>query len=293
VQANKVMERLKGALTHKVIDALKDMAAKEKESYAAFWKQFSPFLKEGLATDPAARERLTPLLRFYSSRTGQGELTSLADYAGRMKPEQRSIYYILGEAVKSLAHSPHLDYFHREELEVLYLVDPLDGFMLAGLPTYEGFPLKNVDDAALDLPQPAAPEGENAPQADFDALLARFKARLGDRAADVRASDRLVDSPLRLVSPADARQPEMDRVRRMLEKDFSIPKKIVELNRRHALIRRLAALAAARQSEAVLDACIDQLYENSLLLEGLHPNPAEMVGRIQVLMEAAAGSPKS
>jgi molecular chaperone HtpG len=164
--------------------------------------------------------------------------------------------------------------------------------MLAGLQAYEGFPLKNVDDPGLDLPQPAA-AGEAAPAVEFDALTARFKARLGERVTEVRASDRLVDSPLRLVSPGAGRQHEMDRVRRMLEKDFSVPAKIVELNRSHPLIRNLARLAGAGQAEAVLDACIEQLYENGLLLEGLHPNPAEMVGRIQALMEAATESPKS
>ena len=161
VQANKVMERIKNALTHKVIDTLKDLAAQDADKYKAFWQEFSNFIKEGLATDPVARDPLLPLLRFHSSRS-DGGLISLADYAGRLKPEQRTIYYILGESLKSVAQSPHLDYFRRANLEVLYLVDPLDSFMLAGLQSYEGFPLKNVDDPALDLPEPAEKEAAEA-----------------------------------------------------------------------------------------------------------------------------------
>ncbi len=289
VQANTVMERIKTAVTHKVIEALKDLAAKEAEKYKALWKEYSAFIKEGMATDVTAREKLTPILRFYSSRTGGDGLTSLAEYAGRMKPEQRAIYYLLGEDLKSVAHSPHLDYFHKENIEVLYLVDPLDSFILAGLQTYEGFPLKNVDDAGLDLPrsEQKADEADVIPQTEFDALVARFKSQLGDRVTDVRASDRLVDSPVRLVSPEDAQQREMERVRRILEKDYTIPKKILEINQRHPLIKNLAGFITAGQAEAVVNDCIQQLYENSLLLEGLHPNPAEMVGRIQALMEAA------
>jgi molecular chaperone HtpG len=289
VQANKVMERIRTAATHKVIEALKDLAAKEAEKYKALWKEYSAFIKEGMATDVTAREKLTPILRFYSSRTGGDGLTSLAEYAGRMKPEQRAIYYLLGEDLKSVAHSPHLDYFHKENIEVLYLVDPLDSFILAGLQTYEGFPLKNVDDAGLDLPrsEQKADEADVIPQTEFDALVARFKSQLGDRVTDVRASDRLVDSPVRLVSPEDAQQREMERVRRILEKDYTIPKKILEINQRHPLIKNLAGFITAGQAEAVVNDCIQQLYENSLLLEGLHPNPAEMVGRIQALMEAA------
>ena len=290
VQASRVMERIKTALTHKVIDTLKDLAAKEADQYRAFWQEYSSFIKEGLATDFSAREKLTPLLRFYSSRDAGSELTSLAEYAGRMKPEQRAIYYILGGDVKSAARSPHLDYFRQAGLEVLYLVDPLDSFMLAGLQPYEGFPLKNVDDPTLDLPAGKAKEGEKeeeVPPAEFEALVAQFKSQLGERIADVRASDRLVDNPLRLVSPDDAKGREMDRIRRLLEKDFTIPQKVVEINRRHPIIKNLAGLVTAGGSDSLVNDCIEQLYENGLLLEGLHPNPAEMVGRIQALIEAA------
>ncbi len=291
VQANRVMERIKNALTHKVIDALKDLAAKAPETYTQFWQQFSNFIKEGLATDPASREKLTPLLRFFSSRPeGDKTTTSLAEYAGRMKPEQRSLYYILGDDVRSVAHSPHLDYFRREKLEVLYLVDPLDSFMLAGLTEYEGFPLKNVDDPTLDLPrgeEQPAPGPDALPDADFDALVARIKEQLGDRIADVRASDRLVDNPVRLVSTDDTRGREMDRVRRLLEKDFTVPKMVVEINRQHPLMKNLAGLVTANEAAPTVAAVIEQLYENGLLVEGLLPNPSSMVSRIQELMVAA------
>ncbi len=292
VQANRVMERLKNALTHKVVDTLKDLAVKEPETYAGFWQQYSNFVKEGLATDANARDRLTPLLRFYSSRPGGDQaLSSLADYVGRMKPEQRTIYYILGNDVKSVAHSPHLDYFLKEKLEVLYLVDPLDSFMLAGLQTYEGFPLKNVDDPSLDLPAGREKDKERdkeaLPQEEFEALVARFKAVLGDRIADVRASDRLVDNPVRLVSTDDTRGREMDRVRRLLEKDYAVPKLVVEVNRQHPLVKNLAGLIAADEAIDTVNAVIEQLYESGLLVEGLLPNPASMVGRIQQLMVAA------
>jgi molecular chaperone HtpG len=295
VQTSRVIERIRNALTHKVIDTLKDLAAKQAEAYITFWKLYSPFIKEGMATDVQGRERLLPLLRFYSSRAGgDQELTSLADYAGRMRPEQREIYYLLGDDVHSAAHSPHLDVFHQRKLEVLYLVDPLDSFMLAGLPSYEGYPLKNAADPALDLPEAEAaaePPAAAVPAAEFDAVVARFKAQLGERVADVRATDRLVDSALRLVAAGDAKGHEMDRVRRMLEKDFTIPPKVVELNPRHPLIKNLAALIAGGEADDLVQPVIEQLYESALLVEGLLPNPAGMVGRIQKLMEAATAPP--
>jgi molecular chaperone HtpG len=288
VQANKVMERLKNALTHKLIDTLKELAVKDKEKFEAFWKSYSNYIKEGMATDPTARERLTPLLRFYSSRAGGDQaLSSLADYTSRMKPEQRTIYYLLGDDVRSAAHSPHLDYFRQQQLEVLYLVDPLDSFLLPGLQSYEGFPLKNVNDPTLDLAKPDSAETPAMPQPEFDALVARFKAQLGERVTDVRSTDRLVDSAIRLVAPDGARDQDMDRVRRMLEKDYTIPKKVVEINPQHPLVKNLAELIQAGASDDLANDVIEQLYENALLVEGLLPNPADMVGRIQKLMEAA------
>lgn len=290
-QSSRVMERMKSALTHKVIDALKDVAGKEPERYATFWQQYSPYLKEGLAKDPTAREKLTPLLRFRSSHTGSDAYTSLNDYVGRMKTDQRVIYYVLGDSVASVARSPHLDYFNKHKLEVLYLVDPLDPFMLTGLQTFEGFSLKNVDDPSLELPK--AEESADAPPPasadDLNTLIERFKTQLGERVTEVRTSERLVESPVRLLSPeAASRQHEMDRVRRLLEKDFTVPKLIVEINPRHPIIKNLASrVAASGETNGVVSDAIEQLYENGLLLEGLHPNPSQMVGRIQALLEAA------
>jgi molecular chaperone HtpG len=291
VQSTKVMERIRNALSHKVIDSLKELAAKDSEKYAEFWKAYSPFIKEGMATDVASREKLKPILRFFSSQALETELISLAQYTGRMKPEQRAIYYLLAEDVKSAARSPHLDPFRRANLEVLFLIDPLDAFMLSGLQTYEGFPLKNIADSDVELPEGAKPAAEAPtealPQDQFDALAARFKAQLGDRITEVRASDRLVDSPVRLAAPDGEKGHEMDRVRRLLEKDYTVPKRVVEINRSHPLIKQLAGLVASGNADPMVNDCIEQLYANGLLLEGLHPNPAEMVGRIQALMEAA------
>ena len=289
VQTTRVMERIKNALTHKLIDTLKETAVKDTETYAKFWKLFGPFIKEGMATEATAREKLIPLLRFYSSRPGAGEaLTSLAEYVGRMDPTQRTIYYLLGDDLKSVAHSPHLDLFRQQNLEVLFMVDPLDSFMLTGLTTYEGYELKSADDPGLDLPRRETPlEADALPEAEFDALTARFKEQLGDRIAGVRATDRLVDNAMRLVAPDDAKGHEMDRVRRLLEKDFTVPPKMVELNRQHPLIKNLAARLAADPADPLASEVIEQLFESALLVEGLLPNPAAMVGRIQKLMEAA------
>jgi molecular chaperone HtpG len=288
VQTSLVMNRLGRILRRRLVGALEEMAEERPDDYAAFWDEFGVFIKEGIASDPASHDELLKLLRFNSSRDGD-RLVSLAQYVEEMGEDQKAIYYILGEDVTTVASSPHLDYFKGHYIQVLYLVDPIDSFMVMALREFEGKPLQNIDDAELELPQEEdeAPK-EESEQEDLSLLLERFKNVLGERVTDVRESRLLTGSPCRLVSPGDDPVQSMQRVRRLLDQDFEVPKKILEINRRHSLIQNLARLVAHEPTEALIDPAIEQLYENALLLEGLHPNPASMVGRVQTLIERAA-----
>ncbi len=288
VQSNRIVERIRTVLTNRLTDELARIASEEPDTYHTFWKEFGPFIKEGSSLDPAARTNLARLLRFASSKMDGDGLTSLADYVGRMKPDQQPIYYVLGPDLKSAARSPHLDYFRKHDIEVLYMVDPLDSFLTTVMRDFEGKPLQNVDDAGLDLPKEEQPvAGEALGDEELKELLDCFRKTLGERVVEVREGRTLSDSPCRLVSPKDASDRDMARVRRLLEQDYEVPKKIMEVNRAHALTRNLARLVKERPDDPIIDASIEQLYDSALLVDGLHPNPAEMVGRIQQLMEAA------
>jgi molecular chaperone HtpG len=170
-------------------------------------------------------------------------------------------------------------------------VDPIDSFMVMSLREFDDKPLQNVDHADLELPEK---EGEaveeDQDKTDLSILIERFKNVLGEPVVDVRESKVLTDSPCRLVSPGDDPASGMHRVRRMLDQDFEVPKKILEINPRHSLLQNLAQLVTDRPTEALIDPAIEQLYENALLLEGLHPNPAGMVSRVQSLIEQAAAA---
>ena len=289
VQSSPAARRIQRALVRKLIRELEALAKEEPEKYATFWNEFGPFIKEGVAATPAATDDLLPLLRFYSSRSGD-DLVSLAEYVGRMADDQKAIYYVLGEDLASVAHSPHLDYFKAHDVEVLYLVDPIDSFVAVALQEYDGKPLKNVDDAGLDLPETAEAEieaAETLPEADFNRVVGRFVKLLGDRVVEVRESKVLRASPCRLVSPDDAPTREMSRVYRLLGQEFETPKRILEINRNHPIIANLAHMVGETPEDDIIDSTIEQLYENQLLMEGLHPNPTDMIPRIQQLMEAA------
>ena len=297
VQSNPVMRQLKRALTNRLNRAIKEMADEQPEKYVNFWEEFGVFIKEGVATDYTNQEELMGLLRFRSTKS-DGKWISLAEYEGRMKADQAAIYFVLGEDLKSAARSPHLDYFRKHEIEVLYLVDPIDGWTMAMLREANGKPLRNIDDAGLELPQDETPTSdEDTPaleQSSFDKLVARAKQVLGEEVRDVQEGKQLVDSPVRLVSPADSMDRDLQRVLRLTEEGYETPKKILELNRRHPMILNLGKMVEGERDAALVDASLHQLFDNAMLLEGLHANPVDMVERIQLLMaEAVAARAKS
>ncbi len=311
VQSNRVLRAIQKVLAGRVLKMLRELMDERPGDYKAFWDQFGIFLKQGVAMQPGDNGDLLPLLRFNStlghsegddsafsgSETRQEQkkqekdnLISLSDYTGRMIPDQKEIYYLLAADLATAASSPHLDPFKARGIEVLALVDPFDGFMMQGLLEFEGKPFRNVDDPGLELPGEAVPEQaqpEEIAAEGFAHVLARFTQVLGERVAEVRESKVLVDNPARLVSPEAGFERDMQRVRRLIEQDYKIPPKILELNRRHPLIRNLAGLIERQPASPVIEPAIELLFDNLLLLEGLHPNPANMAPRIQTLLEQA------
>jgi molecular chaperone HtpG len=287
VQSNRIMAQLKKLVTSKVIESLKKLAQEKPEVYHKFWEGFGRFIKEGVAIEVDDQAELYPLLLF---RTTQhlDSWSSLEDYTGRMKPEQKAIYYLLGDDIHSAVFSPHLDLVKQYDYEVLILTEPVDPFMLARLTKYKEVSLENVATSKLeplkkegsetDVPSPGITE------TDYADILARFKAQLGDRVSDVRMTERLAGSPARLADPEGAPNPELQRVYHYLKEDFNAPKKVLELNPRHAILVGIKALPEESELSRLI---IEQVYEDALLVEGLHPDPVGMVPRIQKLMEAA------
>jgi molecular chaperone HtpG len=293
VQTTPLLEKIKQVLVRRIAGELDTLAEEKPDDYRTFWQEFGGFIKEGIATEPDSHGKFTDLLRFQSSRgESADDLVSLAQYTERMKKDQSEIYYILGDAYEVTSRSPHMEYFKKHDIEVLYLTDPMDSFMLVGLTEYKGKPLKNVDDAGLDLPEEEkedeAEKEETISDDAFEALVSHFKKVLGERVEDVRESKILTDSPCRLVNPTGAMNTGMQRVQRMLGKDYEIPKKILEINRNSELVQNLSARLSANADDDLIDPVIEQLFESALVVEGIHPNPADMVPRIQRLMEAVS-----
>jgi molecular chaperone HtpG len=292
IQSNPIMRQIKRALTSRLIKELATMADERPDDYQIFWREYGVFVKEGIATEPTDQESLPDLLRFHLARAGDQEWVSLKEYSARMGEGQNAIYYLLGDDLSSARRSPHLDYFRAHNLEVLAMIDPIDGFVVQMLRHYAGKPFQNVDDPNIELPVPpaAAVDGETLSADELSQLAARVKVVLGERVADVRESNWLVDSACRLVSPQSGPERDLQRVRRMFEQGYEIPSKILELNRRHPLVRDLGRLVGTSPDDPIINLAIEQMLDNALILEGLASNPADMTPRIQALMEAAVAA---
>jgi molecular chaperone HtpG len=283
IQSTALMARLKKVVTGQIMKELETLAKNNPEKYQTFWQEFGAYLKQGVATSFGDVETLTPLLRF-KTNTKPETWSSLEDYAGRMKPEQKEIYFIVGEDPKSILRSPHLDYFQSQGTEVLLLTEPMDSFMLMGLRKYKDFELKNAAQVEI-TDKPKESEGqEPIAEGEFSQLIERFKQVLGERVTDVRASNRLSQSVARLADADGTLNPELQRVYKYLGKEYEVPKKILELNPSHTILKKLLHMDPSSELQTLV---IEQIYDSALLVEGLHPDPSSMASRVQQIMEAA------
>lgn len=327
IQSSRVIAQIKRALTGRVLDMLKKLAEEEttakaeigaesaevekgenlpeestekpkvERSYATFWEKFGRFIKEGIATaggptgDRDSLETLPPLLR-YHTLNHPDKLVSLDEYLQDLKPDQKKIYYILGDDDRSVIHSPHLDVFRHSGVDVLLMTDPLDPFTLITLNKYKDTPLANAstEQPEAKAKEQTAAETETAAKSEplgaeaLESLVQRFKDALGERVSDVRSTDRLIDSPARLVDKEGSLNQEVQRVYRLLRQEYEVPQKVLEINPRHPILKKLSEQHAGGEISKII---IEQIYEDALLIEGLHPDPAGMIERIQELMKAA------
>ena len=297
IQATRVMASLKKTVTRRVLSELKRMAKNDRDKYLSVFQEFGAFLKQGLVIESEDRSDLEPLLFFQTTRDDDpSKFYSLDEVVERMSGNQDDIYYIIADDYGSGARSPHLDAFRQRGIEVLYFTHPVDAMLPMGLTDFKGHKLVSVDSAELDLDEVGQVDDEAAtPEApletdSFAALQERVKARLGERVSDVRQSRTLVGSPARLVSEDDSGSRYMYRINRLLDKEYQLPVKALELNPRHPLMHNLSGLISKNGDAGLIDAVVEQVFETALLQDGIHPDPSSMAARLTLLMQAATGS---
>jgi molecular chaperone HtpG len=290
VQSSPVIAKIKNTLVSKILGFLEEWAKNEPERYKKFYQNFGSLFKTGVNSDFANRDKIIDLLRFESTRTENEQLASLKEYVSRMKEGQKEIYYLSGENKEIIKRNPNLEYFRKNEYEVLLLTDPIDIFIIPGIPEYDKKPLKSIEKADLDL-KPDEKAAEEALSAGLaKSLISVFKETLGDKVEDVIESKRLVNSPVTLVSGKEGLDSSMEKMMKFMNKDFSGSKKILELNTQHPLIKNLARINLVSSKDPLLRNCILQLYEGALLINNNLESPSEFISRMTEIMQKATQS---
>jgi molecular chaperone HtpG len=297
LQENAIFSKISSSVTKQILSELGKIAKDDKEKYAQFWKEFSRIFKMGYA-DYANQEKFVELLRFDSSKNeNKDQLVALAEYVERVKEEQKEIYFMTGPSREALIMDPHLEIFKRKGLEVLYLYDPVDEFVISSVNKYKEFDLKSVDQVdlksleALGDTEEKKDKVKKLSKADSKVLtdlLAKMKEILGDKVTDVKISERLEDSPSCLVNSDNSMSASMQKMMNMMGNNETIPAKIMELNQDHNLVRNLVKVFKSDSNDKYIIDVTEQLYESSLLLEGYLADPHKLVNRINSMLEESS-----
>jgi molecular chaperone HtpG len=257
LQQNPVLTKIRQGVVKKVLEYLKKRAENEADAYAAFWNNFGAVLKEGLYEEQEHREALLKLARFRS--TNGDALVSLADYVGRMKEGQTSIYYLTGDTLEAAARSPQLEGYRAKGIEVLLLTDGVDEFWVPAVGDYHGKSFKSVTRGGADLDaikgDAATDEKKQEPAAaGIDNLIALMKLALKDAVKDVRVSQRLTDSAVCLVADEGDMDMRLARLLQQHRRIDALAPRVLEINGSHPVIAALAKAVSSGKGDAVADA---------------------------------------
>jgi molecular chaperone HtpG len=285
LQESRDVEAIRAGSVRRVLSLLEDLASREPQKYAIFWKEFGRVFKEGAGEDPENRERIAKLLRFASTHKDTDvEDVSLADYVTRMKPGQEKIYYVTAETFAAAKNSPHLEIFRRKGVEVLLLHDRVDEWVVAHLTEFDGKPLQSVAKGRLELGALEDEAEKKAQERDADELKPLTEAiakALGGRVKEVRVTHRLTESPACLVSDQHDLGANLQRILKSVGQKAPEWKPILEINPRHPLVRSMKADDAAVRVEDMSHILFDQ----ALLAEGGQiEDPSGFVKRLNELM---------
>jgi molecular chaperone HtpG len=292
LQNNRTVEKIKGALVRRSLELLEELASDKPAEFAEFWKTFGVVLKEGVIEDPAQKARIAKLLRFHSTvSSDDAPQTTLADYVGRMKPDQKSIYYLTADSLAAARSSPHLEGFRARGLEVLLLTDRIDEWVATHLHEFEGKTLANVSSAAADVASAIETPDKAAAESAYQHTLERIGKALLGKIASARVSGRLTESPAVLIAGEFGMSLRMNRILKQAGQTnpfATLP--ILELNPKHPLIERLKAT----EDEAGFADLAHVLYDQAMLAEGGElEDPVRFVQRVnKLLVEGVSAAPK-
>jgi molecular chaperone HtpG len=293
MQDSTLIQKLNKVITKRFLKLLEEKAKNEPEVYDDFWKNFGLFLKEGVTTDFTHRDHLLKLLRFESSYTEEGKTTSLADYLSRAPEGQKEIFYLSGANRGAIESGPYIEAFRSRNIEVLYLYEPIDEFVMNHARAFEEKNFTSADSDEIDLD--AIAEDTNTDKAEaldekaVTKLCTFIKEQLGDSVGEVTASERLVGSPAMVVNSDKMMTAQMRKMMKAMQQKMgegmgAEPAPKLQINPRHGLVKNLAALSESNTETAKLIS--EQLLDNARAAAGLLEDPSAMIQRNYKILEA-------
>ncbi len=290
MQDSQLIRKLNQVVTKRFLKFLQREAESKPEDYLEFFQEFSHFIKEGICTDYENKDTLAGLLRFESSMTDPGQMTSFDEYLTRAKEEQKDIYYLIGDDRSSIEAGPFLEGFKARSLEVIFFYDTVDEYLVSSLSEFQEKKLVAANRSDLDLGEASTvPEGDPLSGDELTKLCEFLKEHYGSIVDDVRPSERLVDSPAAALNPEGHLSPQMRQMMKAMSAGSEAPQPLVkvklELNPRHELVK---ALAHASESNPDLAKTVaSQLLDHALLSAGLLDHKGDLVRRGYDIMAAA------
>merc|ERR1712086_682529 len=244
LQQNKILKVIKKNIVKKCLEMFAEIA-ENQEDYKKFYEQYSKNLKLGIHEDTTNRKKLADLLRFYTSKSGE-DLISFKDYIARMKEGQKDIFYITGESRASVAQSPFIESLKKKGYEVLYLVDPIDEYMVQQMKDYDEKKLKSVTKEGLDMDETEdEKKAKEEEKARFEPLCKLMKDVLGDKVEKVEVSHKYDESPCALVTSEHGWTANMERIMKAQAlrdnsmTSYMVSKKTMELNPKNQIVIEL------------------------------------------------------
>ena len=294
LQENIIFTKIANNITSQVLNYLNKIAKDEPDKYTEFWLQHGRIFKLGY-TDFANLDKFMELLRFNSSlNKDENGLTSLEEYVNKFKEGQKEIYYAFGGSRDAILSDPHLEIFKKKGVELLYLFDPLDEFVVTSLRKYKDFEFKNVNSADLkqleklkdvQTDKDDLEELSKDDEKHFDSLLSKIKSVLADKVSDVKESNRLIDSPACLINAEDGLSSSMQKILKLTNKNLPAQKRILEINKNHKLIRNLLKIFKTNSNDEFIVDVAEELFDSALLIEGELEDPHKLVNRLNKLLE--------